>query len=159
MNDFIIDSGCSQSILMNKYAIENYIYTCFTNIPAEIRQRSGRGHKLLPKAFKMIMVRYSNHHNGWKLYDPKTKRIVVSDNVQFGNETTPLNGVHQCIPSLTDLLSQQSDSGLRGNIDVIPENTSINPESTAESNKTSSNVPNDIETTSTSQSPLVETVM
>jgi hypothetical protein len=98
----------------------------------------------------MITVGYSNHHKGWKLYDPKTQRIVVSNNVQFENETTPFNGVHKSIPSLTDSLSQPYDSGLRGNTDEIPETTSINPESTAESN----NTPNII---STSQSPLVET--
>jgi hypothetical protein len=85
-----------------------------------------------------VLVGYSNHHKGWKLYDPITKCIVVSNNVHFDSETNPFNGIRQAIPSLTDSRSAPSDSELRGNTDeMIFETTSVNPESSADSTNAS----------------------
>lgn len=77
-------------------------YPCYVYIPAEVRQRKGKGHKLLPKALKMIFVGYSEKHKAWKCFNPVTKTIVHSNNVQFDSELALVNGPRESIPSLLD---------------------------------------------------------
>jgi hypothetical protein len=53
---------------------------CYVHVPKATRT------KLDPKAKEMIFVGYSESQKGWKLYDPETKREIVSCHVVFGSE-------------------------------------------------------------------------
>jgi len=66
-------------------------YPCYVFIPPEVRKRKGPGHKLLPNATKMLLVGYSDKHKAWKCFQPKTKEVVYSANVQFDTEMLQWN--------------------------------------------------------------------
>jgi len=71
-------------------------YPCYVYIPAEIRKKSGPGHKLLPKAMRMILVGYSDTKKAWKCYNPDIKQLVCSSNVEFDNESRPWDFGTKC---------------------------------------------------------------
>ena len=77
-------------------------FGCYVYIPNEIRRTKGPGHKLLPKATKMVFVGYAEHQKGWKCFNPETTTVVVSTNVHFDNESLPVNGTKTAIPSLLE---------------------------------------------------------
>ena len=110
-------------------------YGCYVFIPAEVRKTKGLGHKLLPKATKMVFVGYADNQKGWKCYNPETNSIVVSSNVHFDSESIPINGARATIPSLLETLFPDFPlSQARGDTissDSACENESQRPETLA----------------------------
>jgi hypothetical protein len=109
-------------------------YPCYVYIPSAHRIRSGPGHKLLPKAQRMIMAGYADNYKAWKLFNPVTSSIVISNHVQFDQEKTPINGPLVPVPTLIDSVSLPTGSGLRGNNNT--ENSVSPSPSTIEFNET-----------------------
>jgi hypothetical protein len=93
-------------------------FGCYVYIPSEIRRTKGPGHKLLPKATKMVFVGYAENQKGWKCYNPETNSVVVSSNVHFANESMPVNGTKAAIPSLLDTVFP--DYSLHKEESIIP---------------------------------------
>ena len=65
---------------------------CWYTIPEEVRKRQGKGHKIRRNGRRMIHIGYSDKYKAWRLYDPKTKEVIVSNNVTWESEIINLNG-------------------------------------------------------------------
>jgi len=75
-------------------------YPCYVYIPAEVRKKSGPGHKLLPKAIRMIFVGYSDKQKAWRCYNPDTKQLVCSSSVEFDSENKPWDFGKTAVPEM-----------------------------------------------------------
>ena len=62
----------------------------------------GHKHKLQPRSMRSVMIGYEQNSNGYRLWDPKSKRVLVSNDVVFDESKFPLQD------SLLDDPSEQS---------------------------------------------------
>ena len=81
----------------------------------------GHRGKLSPRSIKTILIGYEKNSNAYRLWEPKSNRIIVSNDVVFNESTFPLRELdHTSTEELTVLNDQMWDDAWESTISVPP---------------------------------------
>lgn len=68
----------------------------------------GHRNKIAPRSVKTIMVGYERNSNAYRLWDPASNRVIVSNNVVFNEHSFPLRDIDKTATEELTILNDES---------------------------------------------------
>ena len=94
--------------------LRTFVSEAYMHVPDQLRK------KLVPKGTKMIFVGYDNNSTNYRLFDPVTKKIKISRNVSFNeNSSTSEMILQETISITTAAEDQDTASDFENELDAV----------------------------------------